>query len=75
MRKKLSVVAAGMLAAATLSIGSPARADFHGCVSTDPVLAYVCQTIGGIDPAWVNHYYNVVIDTAHWAYCSVSPRC
>ncbi len=76
MRKKLSLVAAGLLAGATLSVGVASPASAQECTSDDPVLAYVCRTIGDADPiGWVNHYYWVATGAVHWAYCQVSPHC
>ena len=75
MRKRLSVVATGLLAATALSIGSPAHAQPYACTSPDPVLAYICDTIGGIDPAWVRYYYNEVGEAAYGVYCKLNPPC
>lgn len=75
MRKRLSVVVAGLLAASALSIGSPAQAQPHTCASTDPVLDYVCDTVGGVDPAWVDYYYWKLGEAAYGVYCKLWPPC
>jgi hypothetical protein len=69
------VVTVGLLAASALSIGSPAQAHFHQCSSTDPVLAYVCRTVGGVDPSWVQHYYDEVGRIVYSVYCTAWPPC
>jgi hypothetical protein len=67
MRKRLSVVVAGLLAASALVIGSPAQAQPEVCDSTEPVLAYVCDT--------VEHYYWEAYLTAQEVYCKLNPPC
>jgi hypothetical protein len=63
MRRKLPLLAAGLIAGATISIsaGSPA----YACTNTDPpdpVLTYVCETTGNLPDVQqlVDHYYNQV---------------
>ena len=77
MRKKLSVVVAGALAASalTIGVGSPAQAQpIQSCAAQDPVLDYVCDTVGGIDAiGWVNHYYGVAGAAVKKAYCTLWP--
>lgn len=75
MRKRLSVAVAGVLAASALMIGSPAQAHFHQCASTDPVLDYVCETVGGIDPGWVQYYYDELGEVVYKVYCTAWPPC
>ncbi|HEV2756392.1 MAG TPA: hypothetical protein VG318_11530 [Actinomycetota bacterium] len=62
MRRKVSLVAAGLLAGATLSttVASPAHAQ-DGCTAHDPTLAYVCTVLNEADPVgWANYYYTLV---------------
>ena len=80
MRKRASLVAAGLLAGATMSMtmASPAGAQPDpGCVATDPVLAYVCRIIGSApEPGpTIEHYYYLATGAVHYAYCQVSPYC
>lgn len=82
MRKKLSVLAAGLLAgsALTLGVGSPAQAQpVQSCAAQDPVLDYVCDTVGGVDVAgWVQHYYETAGVAVKKVYCTVwstDPDC
>lgn len=75
MRRKLSLVTAGLLAGATISMGTAAPASaqpVHGCTSTDPVLAYVCRTIDNVGP-WAYYYYYKAGETVKDAYCLVWP--
>ncbi len=78
MRKKLTLVAAGLLAGATMSmtVASPAQA--QTCQSDgDPIFGYVCTIINNApEPGpTIQHYYYVATGTVHWAYCQVSPHC
>lgn len=77
MRKKLSLVAAGLLAGATLSIsaGSPAHAGT--CTSWDPTVAYVCRVVGDADPiGWANYYYEEAGKAVYYVYCTLwDPTC
>ncbi|HYP23961.1 MAG TPA: hypothetical protein VEV43_10330 [Actinomycetota bacterium] len=79
MRKKMSLVAVGLLAGATMSMtASPAHAQPDpNCAATDPVLAYVCRIINSApEPGpTINHYYYQVTGAVHTAYCQVSPYC
>lgn len=71
MRKKLSIVATGLIAAATIS-ATAAPAHAQGCTSWDPTVAYVCRTLGDADPVgWANHYYNLVGDIVVGVVCDL----
>ncbi len=77
MRRKLSLLAAGLLAGATISMsaGSPAYAQDE-CSSPDPVIAYVCSVIGDADPiGWVNYYYWKVGEVVEKVHCTLWPPC
>jgi hypothetical protein len=67
MRKRLSVVVAGSLAASALMIGSPAQAQPEVCDSPYPLVAKVCDTVE-------RHYYEVYM-TAQEVYCKLNPPC
>lgn len=80
MRKRAAVLAAGLLAGATISLtgASPAQAQPDpGCAATDPVLAYVCSIINNApEPGpTINHYYYVIFGITDKVYCTVSPSC
>lgn len=78
MRKKLSLVTAGLLAGATMSVTAASPAQAQTCESTgDPVLAYVCSIVNNAPDAkeLLSHYGDLVFDTVHYAYCTVSPNC
>ncbi len=72
MRRKLSLVAAGLVAAATLTAtASPAHAETT-CTSWDPTVAYVCRVVGDADPVgWANYYYNLVGDVVVGVVCDL----
>lgn len=76
MRRRVALLTTGLLAGATLAVtgAAPAHACHDMVIAEDPVVNYVCSVHPDPGP-WVQHYYNVVFDTAHWAYCTVSPRC
>lgn len=75
MRKKLSLVTVGLLAGAALSMGAAAPASaqpIERCAAQDPVLDYVCDTIGNVGP-WVTHYYYTAGEVVKDVYCTVWP--
>ncbi|HEV2756395.1 MAG TPA: hypothetical protein VG318_11545 [Actinomycetota bacterium] len=76
MRKKLSLVAAGLLAGATISMAAaPAQAQPQSCSSNDPVLAFVCSTLDKPGP-WIQHYYEEAGKAVYYVYCTLwDPTC
>ncbi len=78
MRKRLSLVAAGLLAGATMSMTAASPAHAQVCYSDgDPILGYVCMILNNApEPGpTVDHYVYVATSTVHWAYCQASPHC
>ncbi|MDQ3914356.1 MAG: hypothetical protein M3323_03355 [Actinomycetota bacterium] len=79
MRRKISIVAAGLLAGATLSIsaGSPAHACHDATTGEDPVVNYVCGTSHNLpDPGpWIQHYYDEAGRVVYRVYCTLWPPC
>ena len=77
MLKRRSLVAAGLLAGATMLVtASPAQA--QNCQSAgDPVLGYVCTIVNNApEPGpTIDHYYYTAFNTIHVVYCTVSPSC
>lgn len=68
----------GLVAGATLSISAPTPAHAQPCVSSDPVLAYVCQTLGDVPDVnyLINYYYNEVGEAVYNVYCRLwDPTC
>lgn len=74
MRKKLSLVTVGLLAGAAMSVApvSTASAQVERCAAQDPVLDYVCDTLGNVGP-WANYYYYKAGEVAKTVYCTVWP--
>lgn len=77
MRKKMSLAVVGLLAGATLSVGSPAQAQptTTGCTAHDPVLAYVCSVLNNAPQPGptVQYYYELAGRVVKAAYCKVWP--
>jgi hypothetical protein len=69
MRKKLSLVAAGLLAGATI-VTAAAPAHAQECDARDPVLNHVCDTVENVGP-WANYYYNLVGDVVVGVVCDL----
>ena len=80
MRKKLSLLFVGMLAAGAVTVGaaSPAYA-CHELVADgdDPIYRFACNTAHSVpEPGpTVDYYYWWATSIAHNAYCAVSPHC
>lgn len=76
MRKKVSLAVVGLLAGATISVGSPAQAQpTTECDSPDPIVAYVCSVIGNapqLGPT-VQYYYELAGRVVKTAYCTLWP--
>ena len=78
MRKRLSLLAVGLLATGVVTAGaSPAYACDEITTGEDPVYNFVCATIHAVpEPGpTIDHYSNVVFSTVHAVYCRVSPSC
>ncbi len=79
MRRKLAMLLATALAGGMIALGgtTPAHACHHIYIADDPIYDWACSTIHTVpDPQQtIDHYANVVFDTVHYAYCTVSPRC
>lgn len=78
MRRRAALLAAGLLAGATISVsgGTPAHAQ-STCTSTDPVLAWVCRTVGSAPQPGptITHYYDEAGKLVYRVYCTVWPPC
>ena len=76
MRKKVSLALVGLLAGATISVGSASPAYAQGCTAHDPTLAYVCRVLGE-EPPDPTYYYNLVGAAVKMAYCTLweDPAC
>ncbi len=75
MRRKASLLAAGILAGATLSTTAALPAHAQECDAKDPVLDHVCDTVENVGP-WVGYYYNEVGETVYRLYCLLwDPTC
>ena len=80
MRRKLALLTTTALAAGALTVGaaSPALATHCENISTDdPVIIFSCQVVDAapeLKPT-IQHYGDVVFDTVHVVYCTVSPNC
>lgn len=78
MRKRAALLAAGLLAGATMSVTGAAPAQAQTCQSTgDPVFAYVCLIVNNVpEPGpTIDHYYYVVFSVTDKVYCTLSPSC
>jgi cytochrome c5 len=78
MRKRLSLVVAGLLVGGIASIGAAAPA--YACdevMGGDPVYDYVCGTIHAApEPGpTIAHYYDLAWSLADYVYCTASPNC
>ena len=76
MRRKISVVAVGLLAGTAMSLApvSSSSAQPAECDAVDPVLDYVCTTVENVGP-WVDYYYDKAGAAVYSVYCKLWPPC